>query len=106
MEWGERAEWLADLAEEDGIEPKALIDRPDLPEHLIFAWDAFWRLSGDRQLGFGSPGPIQFASIDRYAERFGILATEEFDRFCRLVRAMDDEWRRYIAKKLDEGRKK
>ncbi|MDR7036108.1 hypothetical protein J2X36_000844 [Methylobacterium sp. BE186] len=93
LEWAERAEWLADLAEEEGAVPAALLARPDLPEHLTFVWDAFWDLSNDRALGFGVVGPIPWSSIDRYAGRVGVSDPEEFERLSRLIRAMDTVWR-------------
>lgn len=60
----------------------------ELREDLAFAWRAFHDLSGDRQMGM-SLGRIPFTAIDRYADRFGIHATDEFERFMGLIRSMD-----------------
>ncbi|GBD48102.1 hypothetical protein METY_1315 [Methylopila sp. Yamaguchi] len=37
-------------------------------------------------------GRIPFEAIDRFAIRSGIATTHEFDRFERMIRAMDDEF--------------
>ncbi|HVI27625.1 MAG TPA: hypothetical protein VM780_03085 [Hansschlegelia sp.] len=38
-------------------------------------------------------GAIPFEAIERFAARAGIVEVEEFDRFERLIRSMDDEYR-------------
>lgn len=71
------------------------MDIPDLqsrvePEpHLFFEWRAFRDLNTDRPVAFGC-GPIPWMAIDRYASRFSLDAPDEFGRFLRLIRAMDD----------------
>lgn len=88
------------MAEEEGILPAALEAQPDIPEHLSFFWDAFWALNGDRPLGFGLPGPILWASIDRFADRAGVLDGDQFGRLVRFIRVMDGEWRTYMAEQM------
>jgi hypothetical protein len=39
-------------------------------------------------------GSIQWSSIDRYAERYGICR-DDFDRFASLINAMDGVYRDY-----------
>ncbi len=99
MDWGDAEQWLADVAREDGKAPAALVDKPSVPAHLQFAWGAFWALSNDRQIGFGVLGPISFSAIDRYARRYGVAGTDEFDRLATLVRAMDGAWLERVNKK-------
>lgn len=82
--------------------PGALASRPELPDHLVFVWQAFRQLSGDRPLGFGTFGPISFASISAYADRYSITDIDEFDRFLRLIRSMDSEWMTATAKRMSE----
>ena len=76
--------------------------RPNLPAELVFAWQAFWHLYGDRQLGSGACGPILWTSIDRYAERAGVTDPDEFERFRRRLQVLDDAYRAAIAAKRDE----
>ena len=59
-----------------------------VPEHLAFAWRAFWELSSDRSVGFGV-GPIPFTAIARYADRYGVGERDAFERFLELIRGMD-----------------
>lgn len=88
MEWGDKVVFLEDMARESGRVPKALAARPDIPADLEFVWDAFWRLSTDRPVGF-SVGRIPFSAITAYADRYGIAGIDAFDRFEQLIRAMD-----------------
>lgn len=76
-----------------------MINKPELPERLEFVWDAFWALTGDRAMGFGSIGRITFLSIDRYAARFGVEGREEFERFMTVIRAMDRAFVSRMAEK-------
>jgi len=58
------------------------------PFHQLgFEWSAFANLSTDRPVAFDR-GQIPWSSIDAYAARYG-LVFDDFDRFVRLVRAMD-----------------
>jgi hypothetical protein len=91
---GSNTAFLEAIAEEEGRVPAALEEQPDIPDHLQFVWEAFWRLSPDRQIGF-SVGPIPFTAIDRYAVRFGPEDVDAFDRLFELIRAMDVEFVRF-----------
>nr|WP_246659473.1 hypothetical protein [Ancylobacter moscoviensis] len=53
---------------------------------LEFEWRAFWALSSSRSSG--PHGVIPFASVDRYAERYGIDDVDRFERFQGLIAAM------------------
>lgn len=108
MQWGDQAEWLAQVAEEHGFTPQALRDRPDLPEHLESVWRAFWSLTGDRQLGaYGGCGRIPFVAMDRYAERFRSGDIDDFERFETLIRRMDEAYLGWVEEQHeDEKRKK
>ncbi len=78
------------MSEESGTTLKALADRPEIEPQLEWLWEAFWDLSGDRQIGF-SAGPIMWASIDAYARRHRIVG-DSFDRLASLLRQMDREY--------------
>jgi hypothetical protein len=89
LEWGESEQWLRDLAAE-GDTPRALLEKPEIEEHLVFVWNAFWAISSDRPIGaMGGIGSIPFAAIDRYASRYGIDGRDEFDRFHTLIKRLD-----------------
>jgi hypothetical protein len=70
--------------------PTALLGKPEIENHLVFFWNAFWALNGDRQIGsMGGIGSIPFVAIDRYADRYGINGRDEFDRFHALIQRLD-----------------
>jgi hypothetical protein len=61
--------------------------------HLVYIWDAFGKLSTERQSGFG-PGPIPVVSgIERYSRDHRI---GHHDRFVTLVRRLDAAWLNYM----------
>jgi len=66
----------------------ALEARPEVADHLVFVWQAFWELNSDRAIGFAA-GRIPFSAIDSYASRYGIHDIDAFDRFRTLIRAME-----------------
>lgn len=84
-------EHFTKLAELGRDLPAGYLRRPEVEPEGIPYWDAFWELSTDRQVGMGT-GPIPFSALDRYADRFGLSAPDDFDRFRAIVRAMDDAY--------------
>jgi hypothetical protein len=106
LEWGESEQWLRDLAT-DGDTPRALLDKPEIEEHLVFVWNAFWAISGDRPIGaMGGIGSIPFAVIDRYAVRYGVDGRDEFDRFHSLIKRLDAVFIAKATEKAAEEAKK
>lgn len=75
-----------------------LQNEPELAEYLDFEWRAFHEVSRDRQIGFGL-GPIPWTTVDRYAERHLIDDPDSFERFSKLIFAMDDAYRANHAEK-------
>lgn len=98
MQWGAQKTWLCDIAKETGETPKALRQMVEVEEHLCFMWNAFWALSGDRQIGAtGGVSRIPFVSIDRYAARRGIDDRGAFDRFHLMLTRMDAAFIAHMA---------
>lgn len=58
---------------------------------------AFSDLSGDRQMGMAA-GPIPYTSIDRWAERNGIIDPDDFAALRDAIAVMDEVWRGGDAK--------
>lgn len=85
--WGDRTEFLRDLLA-DGEAPRALLDQPEVPNRLLFAWRAFWELNTERSIGMAI-GPIPWRSIGAYAEKFSLADVDSFEVFGGLIRAMD-----------------
>jgi len=85
--------------------PQGYFARPDLDPALEFVWDAFWILSSDRSFGMGE-GPIPFAAIDRYAQRYGLDDLAFFDEFRTLIGALDHEYLKIRADKAERERER
>lgn len=66
------------------------LDRPVLRPDLTFFYNAFWILRSDR---ITENGPIPFTAIDRFADRYGVCGTEDFERLRMLVTRMMDRYR-------------
>ncbi len=73
--------------------------------HLQFWWDAFWDLSGDRQVFIGGVGRIPLQAMDCWAGRYGVEGRDEFDAFKTVMRAMDDVFVAHVAAKAERERK-
>lgn len=89
-----------ELAKE-GKTVKALDRRPYLDPHLQFYMDAFSVLDRGREVGMGGPRGISFPDIDAYASRYGIDSLSFFERFLRLIMAMDDAYLKRISEKAE-----
>jgi hypothetical protein len=88
LEWGSEAQWLESLAEEQGFEPSALLEREELLPGVEIVWQAFADLTNDRSSGLGAISGIPFLSIDAWARRYRV-AEVDFGRFHYLLKAMD-----------------
>lgn len=84
---------------EAGDPPPFIVNWPTVDSDLVYAWEAWHRMAGDRQSGFG-PGGTPFAALDRYADRYDV---GEFDIFHRLILAMDDCYLRHANEKRGHG---
>ena len=87
LEWGEQEAWLIEHAAE-GDEDTPLADKPEIETHLLWIYNAFWALHGDRHQGMGRAGKLPFLAIDRYAERYGIDG-DLFEYFHDLLTRLD-----------------
>lgn len=110
LQWGDKLDFLQNqvaphLAAQGG-RSKVLDSRPSIQPHLIPVWDAYTSLDRDRLVGMGGPGPIPFSSIDLFARRYGIEDIAEFDRFRRLIMAMDAEYLKFVAERIEQETKK
>jgi|TARA_R110000824_G_scaffold92118_1_gene223706 hypothetical protein len=108
MEWGqhfERLEKERAAGRDTPLIREVLDDRPRVYSDLTSIWTAFNILSECRpyiSTGFGaSPGPIPYEALDRYAQRHGPHAQDEFERFHQLIRGMDRHYTEASAKKAN-----
>jgi hypothetical protein len=88
LDWGEAEAKIIEATRGRKVPPLPFLEtKAEVDEHLAFEWVAFAELNSDRPVGM-TAGQIPWSSIDRYAERHG-LGLDEFDRFYRLISAMD-----------------
>lgn len=85
------------IAEETGNVPDALQKRPDIPEHWVWVWDAFFELSNDRSFAF-SIGPIPSSAIHIYAHAHGITDQDQLQTMIEIIRAMDAVYLDHVRK--------
>lgn len=67
-------------------------------EGVIDAYNAFWGLSTERQVGMDL-GPIPASAIERYGVKARITHEDEFKSFEWLIREADDEFLSYYRSK-------
>ncbi len=103
MDWAGAEQAIAKAAGDKVAELPFMRAKVIPDDHLSFEWGAFIELSTDRQSGFAI-GPIGWSAIDRYAQRFDLMG-DEFERFTRLMRAMDAaylDWQQRKAEKAED----
>lgn len=104
------SKFLADLA------AAGEIDAPPEPEHhkieiyddLIWVWNAFWRLSAARDIGFDRPNRIKVSEIKALAE-LKRLAPHKAADLLFYVDVLDECWMEHAEKarlEAEEERKK
>lgn len=60
---------------------------------------AFNTLMNDRNYdAAGSPLPLSYLAVSQYARDL-LIPAEEFETFCRMLRVLDDVWRRHARSK-------
>lgn len=79
---------------------------PPLEEEYEYIYEAFWRLSTCRQVGFGE-GPIPWRDIAHYGTMYQ-MCDETFADFAEIISALDGAYlaeRRSEQTKPEEGSK-
>lgn len=98
LEWGMHVKDL-ELIEAKGKSVKALEERPIIKDGLEFYIQAYVELIYDRQAGM-TVGYIPWHIIKTYAEHHGITCPNEFDKFLRYIRALENTQRKFDEKKV------
>jgi hypothetical protein len=75
--------------------PDVILNRPKVPDHLLFYYDAFWELDSERQLGMAA-GPIPWSAIMLYADAY-VLDSYMSELLLFFIRAMDRTYLKYQA---------
>ena len=91
---------------EEGKVPAALLRKPEIEPGAALYLDAFWDLSGDRQIGaMGGAGRIPFLARDRWAQRQG-LDDDAFEMLSHVLRALDDVYLKHLAEQAKRATKR
>lgn len=106
MKWGPKAgqhtgdgDFLAKIAEQTGVVPTAIKERPTLDPTERPLWEAFHVLHASRaSTGFG-PGAIALSEIQAYAELMEIPAGEDRQELMRVIRTIDRTYLDLVSKK-------
>lgn len=70
--------------------------KPEVPEYLLYIWEAWWRLNARRQPA-DPVCPVQFTEI----EAFGRLTEDPFTpEDLRMIEAIDDAYIRAVAEEV------
>lgn len=81
--------------EKTGIKPKALNEKPRLPDHLVYVFSAFSKLSSCRA---GYDSPIPWTAVKDYALFYKLDLTELAD----FITALDGKYLEDVAKKTQQ----
>lgn len=77
-----------EIAEGQGVTPKALLDRPQLLPGSDFYMTAYQELQTERSIGMAL-GPIPWSSIVSYAKSSGITDEDDIQDFLTIIRALE-----------------
>ena len=78
--------------------PKAILNKPKVPEWDLLYWDCFMDLCASRQLVNGL-GFIPWSAVNDWAARHSIVDGDEFEVLRYVVWKMDEWWVDYFRKR-------
>lgn len=81
--------------------PKAIQEAPVLDFWLVWYYQAFLDLHTCRNVGMDE-GAIPWTAMNEYAKRYSVDDDDEFDFFCRLIRAMDSAYTKWKAEQREK----
>lgn len=86
------------MAEETGIVPKALLNRPKLDSRWTFSKEVFDELSGSRRYTPNGPANIPISEYDRYAAGYGLKGQMWIDTW-EDISTIDSIWLSELSKR-------
>ena len=101
LQWGDHLPQLLSSQGDDEELPPFLEKMPQLRFDLAWIVEAFYVLSGSRQIGMGV-GAIPISEIEAYIHLYGLI-DEDIDRFIKLIAAMDSAYVQH-ANRRNNGR--
>lgn len=106
VKWGPKSgqtvsdgEFLAKIAQKEGIVSSAIRDQPHLDIAEQWLWVGFQTLHMSRpSTGFG-PGPIPLSEIVAYVELMQIAPGDDRQEFMQIMRTLDKTYLQQVTKK-------
>jgi len=92
---------LLKFAEESGITPKALENRPKLSAHLQYGYKVFWELSETRQSAFAGINRLSLAEFNHYCFLNEIQRQEAQDLWWQ-ISTLDRAFKAYMQEKAEK----
>lgn len=77
----------------------------DVHLDLIWAWNAFWRLSASRPVGFNGPLRITIGEIKAYADLHGFIPAKARELLL-YIDALDARWMKHVEELREEEMEK
>lgn len=92
------------------IDPSSEPKAPEVKvyDDLIWAWNAFWRLSASRDTGFDRPNRIKVSEVKAFADLLGYAPVKARDLLF-YVDKLDERWMEHVndlREEQEEQRKK
>lgn len=78
--------------QDEGFDVPELNDEPDLDHVQRWYFDAFFKLSRSRQIGFGTPQPITISEIRNYLDIEEVTDPDERKQFIDYIQALDSRY--------------
>ena len=100
MQWGSSEKFLREQRRERGIISVALLNKPELPGHLVPVYNAFTILNRTRGSNMAGEQPIKVSEVVAYLSVIGETCPERRARLMRLVVAMDGTYLAHQSKKI------
>jgi len=98
LEWGSQVEFLAGIAENTGIIPSGLLNKPELDAGLFAYVNMYWTLHAGRNYGMAGVLPLQVSEIEAYYRLADEADSEERMKGLMYMQRMDQVYLKHAAK--------
>lgn len=105
MEYGDRAEFLAQQAVTTGKVSKALLERPTLDQASADAADIFFTLHASRVYSDHGPECITVADIKAALDLYDITEIEDRLSYLRIIQSADMHYVTFMTDRINRMRK-
>ena len=104
MSWGKNLKTLYTMWEETGVQPKALLNRPQLANVWDYPYTIWAELSGSRSYTASGRAEIPFSEVYLYAKSLDYSNSEVYGLF-KDVNHIDKSWLSEVSKQAAQEAK-